>query len=103
MAESAVQFKLVIELRNTEPLELAEMADCFKSTGAEYRRYVAENQGLAASEDVRLYVKEVRPGSTIVEVFAACASVFPTVLEYGKSVIGFVGELLKIIKFLKNE
>jgi len=57
--------RLVIELQNREPLDLIEMADCLLSAGAEYQRYLAVHESAAASEDVKLLVREVRQGSAI--------------------------------------
>lgn len=103
MPEENDSEKLVIELQNIRPLELVEMADCLLSAGAEYQRYVAENEGASAAEEVKLFVREVRQGSAIFEVFAACWNVFPQVVEHGRTLLGFLVELKKTVGYLKRE
>lgn len=95
--------KLVIEIQNKQPLELVEMADCLLSAGAEYQRYLALHEGAAASMEVKLLVREVRQGSAVFELVAGCYNVFPQVIEHGRTLVGFLVDLKKAVKYLKHE
>lgn len=94
--------KLVIELKNVRPLELIEMADCLLSAGAEYQEYLAENESAAASEEVKLFVREVRQGSAIFEMWAGCWNLLPQVLQHGTTLLRFLRNLKETVDFLKG-
>lgn len=103
MNEQDTSEKMVFELRNVQPLELAALADCLLSTSAEFQRYLALHESSAASEDVKLLVREVRNGSVVFDLFAACQTLLPEVMQHGKTLLGFLGELKKAVRFLLKQ
>lgn len=95
--------RLVIEIKNIQSLELVEMANCLLSAGAEYQRYLSVNESAAAAEDVKLFVREVRSGSAIFDICAASGSILPQMIEHGRTLLGFVIDLKKVLGYLKKE
>jgi len=61
--------KLVFELKNSRPIELADLTKSLTAVANQYRRYVIR-ESLHDESEAKLYVKEVRDGSTIVELFS---------------------------------
>ena len=62
--------KLVVELKNERPVELEDLAKSLHALGDEYRRYLLEHQPEAAAGEMKLYIKEIRPGSIVSECVA---------------------------------
>ena len=61
------------------------------------------NESAAASEEVRLFVREVRNGSAIFDVCAAAWPLLPQVLHHGSTLLGYLNDLKTVFKFLKKE
>lgn len=79
------------------------MANCLLNTGAEYQRYLAVNESAAASEEVKLFVREVRTGSAIFDLCAASYPLLPNIIHHGATLAGFLSDFKKVIAFLKKE
>lgn len=93
--------KLIITFENDNPLELLDFARSNICLANEFNSYVRLNHVALPSDMVKLCVKEVRQGSTIVELFAFLAGTIAAnpqqslqFAEVGKSVLGYF-ELLK--------
>lgn len=89
--------KLAIEIKNKNPVELADYAHSMMSLGIEYNRQLGSGTYAVSPDDVKLYVKEVRSGSIITELVAAAAPyTIPfaehsgTILEYAKHLKGWI-------------
>lgn len=87
--------KLVIEYKNENSIELMDLAQSMISIGNQYREYVVE-QRLLLPSDVKLYVKEVRKGSTIIELYPMIAGAIPITIEHANTVIEFANHLKTI-------
>lgn len=88
--------KLVIEFKNSQPIELHDLTSSLSALANQYRRYVIR-EDLKEETEAKLYVKEVRNGSTVVEMFSYVQShvgEIKAAIETSKSVIGF-GTYLK--------
>lgn len=61
--------RLVIEIKNTRPVELIDFTSSLTALGEQYRRFV-ESVGRTDPDvgDTRLFVHEIRPGSIIAEL-----------------------------------
>lgn len=64
----AAERSLIVEYKNGHPIELLHLTASLSAIGDQFKRYVAQEAGVAA--EARLYVHEVRPGSTIAELVA---------------------------------
>lgn len=82
--------KLTIEINNRQPVELLDLTNSFTSFADEYRRFVQARDVITYADDVRLYVKEVRSGSIIVDLVALSPLALPfaehavTILDFSK-------------------
>lgn len=59
---------LIIEYKNGHPIELLHLTASLSALGDQFKRYVAKETGIPT--EARLYVHEVRQGSTIAELVA---------------------------------
>ncbi len=57
---------IIIEYKNTAPVELVEFTKSLSAIGDQFKRFVAEEGGI--DPETRLFVKEIRPGSIIAEL-----------------------------------
>jgi len=89
---------LVIEYKNRAPLELMDLAQSMICIGAQYKE-VCINHEKIIPDDMRLYVKEVRSGSTIMELVPWVAGAFPVVIEHADSVLKFSEYLARLYKW----
>jgi hypothetical protein len=91
--------KLTVRICNQKPIELVDFTECLLGVGQQYIRFLAKNPEIAESKDIRLYVKEVRPGSTIADLIPLAPYALP-IIENANSILGFAGYMLAFGKFL---
>lgn len=82
--------KLVIELKNSKPVELLDLSRSLGAIANEYRRFLTVNAPEASAADFRLYIKEVRAGSVIIELAAVAPYALP-LIEHCNTVLEFAG------------
>ena len=83
--------KLVFELKNSRPIELSDLTKSLTAVANQYRRYVIR-ESLHDETEAKLYVKEVRDGSTIVELFSyvqAHQGAITSAIATSTAVVGF--------------
>lgn len=88
---------LTVTLDYTIPVELADLSASLGALAQQHQRF-AERIGASINGDrVRLYVKEIRPGSIIVELLALAQTAAPlvgavnTVVPFAKNVAELIG------------
>ena len=59
---------ITVEIKNRNPVELEDLTRSLLSFADEYKRFMATHSDPLLEEDVRLYVKEIRPGSIIADL-----------------------------------
>lgn len=74
--------KLTVELLNTKPVELNDFTDGLAGIGHQYKRFLAKNPNLVPVEDVRLYIKNIRPGSTIADLVPYAPYALPFIIDF---------------------
>jgi TM2 domain-containing membrane protein YozV len=84
--------KLVVEYKNKNPIELIDLAQSMISIGNQYKEYVVEQRKLLP-DNVKLYIKEVRKGSTIIELYPMIIGAIPVVIEHAGTVIEYADYL----------
>src|SRR3712207_2028165 len=52
--------KLTVKIENKRPVELTDLTESLLSLGDEYKRFVAAHPDLSGTQNVRLYIKEIR-------------------------------------------
>ena len=71
------QTMLTVNIKNRQPVELVDFAQSMISLGAEYSDYIASSQNHLVSDEIKLYIKEIRPGSIITELVALAPTLMP--------------------------
>lgn len=86
--------KLTVKISNNQPVELIDLTEAFFSLGEQYKRFIARNPEPTLPETIRLYVKEIKTGSIIVDLVAFAPLILPVIRDTN-TVIGFT-------KYLKD-
>jgi hypothetical protein len=81
-----------LTIRNVDPVELTDFTSALLALADEYNRLWSGESTDAVVEDVRLYVKEMRPGSIVADLIALAPGALPFV-ENSNHVFAFVGYL----------
>lgn len=69
--------KLVITIKNKQPVELIDLAQSMLALAGEYRQVLLDSGGQVDPDDVKLYIKEVRSGSIIQELVPYAMATLP--------------------------
>ncbi len=85
--------RLSIEIKNSRPVELLELAQSFQSFADEYKRHLLKQEEPPIADDIKLFIKEIKSGSIITDLVALSTVALPFV-ENANSIIGF-GSYLK--------
>ena len=91
--------KFTVEIRYTHPIELMDFTRGFLSIGDEYRRYVKQHTGSMIVDDVRLFIKGIRPGSIITDLVALSQTGLPF-MEHSVTILDFTKYLMSAVTFL---
>lgn len=92
---------LTVNIKNKAPVDLIDFAQSMISLGAEYSDYIAETNNHLVSDEIKLYIKEIRPGSIITEL-VALAPALMQFAEHANTVIDFTSHIKACIEFLKG-
>jgi hypothetical protein len=93
--------KLIIELNPRRPVELIDLTNSFFGVANEYRHFLEIYDVEASANDMRLYIKEIRPGSIITELYALTPFAIPlmaqvnTLVSFAKHLKGAYDYLIK--------
>lgn len=80
--------RLIIEINNKQPLELLDLTKSLVALASQFNSYVSKNGDSKENREAKLYVKEIRSGSVILELIElATIGVIPF-LENVNTVIG---------------
>ena len=71
MADTNAHIEVLIDA--DQPVELGDFVSAFTSIGNQYKRYMRQHHPYL-NEDARVFVRDVRPGSTIAELLPSFAS-----------------------------
>ncbi|MBV5329992.1 MAG: hypothetical protein JZU65_20595 [Chlorobium sp.] len=80
--------KLVVTICNRNPIELIDLTECLLGVGQQYVRFLSRHPDVAESEDIKLFVKEVRQGSIIADLVPLAPYALP-LIQGMNSVISF--------------
>lgn len=83
------EYKLRVTICNSKPIELVDLTSSLLSMADEYRRFLISESGPCAAEEIKLYIKDIKSGSIITELFAAAPLILPMV-QYGNTLFDFV-------------
>lgn len=88
------KMKLVLQIKNQQPVELLDFSKSMIALGDEYKLYAEENEPEA--KDATLYVKEIRQGCIIAELVAMAPYALQFV-EHAETVQGYAEHIKKVI------
>lgn len=94
--------KLTVEFKNVHPIELTDLTQSLLAFADEYKRYLARDEEPTVADDVRLYVKEIRPGSIVADLVAMAPYALPFV-ENANHIFKFLGYLKTAYDYLLGE
>lgn len=92
---------LTVNIKNKNPVDLIDFAQSMISLGAEYSDYIAESNNHLISDEIKLYIKEIRPGSIITELVALAPALMPFA-EHANTVLDFTNHMKSCIEYLKG-
>lgn len=90
---------LIVEYKNSSPIELLTLTASLAAVGDQFKRFVANEGGVDA--EARLFVHEIRPGSTIAELVAfgqAAADLYDALDKLGGFAPYFYDQLQAILQ-----
>lgn len=100
MPEEAKDIRLIIEIKNEQPLELMDLTKSFVSIANQFNGYAAKFGDSKENREAKLYVKEIRSGSVIMELIElATIGVLPF-LENINTIVGFADYVKRSYNFL---
>ena len=92
---------LRVEIKNDHPIALDDLAASLGALSDEYREWVQESSDVAVTDDLHLFVRELRSGSTIADLVALAPVALPfvenanTVIDFASYLKFAIGALLK--------
>ena len=87
------EYKLVITINNKQPVELTDLAKSMISLADEYRNFLIKTDSYAEANNLKLYVKEIKPGSIIQELVALGTCTVLPFIEHSKTIVEFTNNL----------
>lgn len=104
MTQQTQDVRLVITIENREPIELLDLTKSLVSLSTQFVSYVEKYGDCKENREAKLYVKEIKQGSVIFELFEFATAGMIPFLENTNTIIGFAQFFDKVVKyFLKNE
>jgi len=95
----AKDIRFIIEIKNKHPLELLDLTKSLVSIASQFNSYVVKNGDSKENREAKLYVKEIRSGSVILElVELATIGVLPFI-ENMNTVVGFAKHIKSAYDF----
>lgn len=80
---------LRITIDNNEPVELIQLTKSLYALDRQYKKYIADNGFLPIERDSKLYIKEIKSGSVIVELMDVVSAAVIPFAEYTNTIVGF--------------
>ena len=94
--------KLTIEIKNTEPVELMDLTYSLNSLADEYKKFLAKTESMLDTDNIKLYIKEIKTGSIITELTAISPLALPFV-EHAITIIKYAKYLQGMFEYLTGK
>lgn len=92
---------LTYTFENTRPVELLDLTNSLLAIGEQYRSFIRRQGETLVEDDYRLYVREIRTGSIIVDLISLAAQ--PQMLgPVAPFLVQFTNELAEWFEFFKG-
>lgn len=93
MPQESKDIRLVVEISNTNPIELIDFTKSFLAIANQFGAYVRDHGDSTENREAKLYVTEVREGSVIFELKEYATIGLIPFLENINTITGFAGYL----------
>jgi hypothetical protein len=93
--------KLVITIKNNQPIELADLTKSLSSLASQFSSFVAKNGIHKEERESKLYVKEIKQGSIIIELIEPYLAILPAIADFN-SIFEFAQYLKRGFEYLLN-
>ncbi|QIR12101.1 hypothetical protein [Avibacterium paragallinarum] len=94
--------KLLIEIDNSEPLQLSTFCQSMEGIAAEYRQFIHNNKIDIEPCDQHIYVEKITQGCFLVELAALVSSTYP-LIEQASAILEFGGHLKMLFDWATNK
>lgn len=91
--------RLIVEIKNKEPIELLELTKSLISLASQFNNYASENGEGKEGREAKLYVKEIRTGSVILELVEMATIGILPFMENANTVVGFASYIKKAYNY----
>ena len=96
--------RLIIKIENKRPIELFDLTRSLVSLASQFDSYVEKNADSKENREAKLYVKEIKSGSVVLELIEIATIGMIPFIENMNTIIGFAKHCKSAIDyFLKNE
>jgi len=92
--------RLRIHIQNTKPIELLDLTSSLVSLNNQYVSYVKRNTADNVSSNAKLYIQEIRGGSTILELVELAVITMLPFAENVNTIVGFAGYCKIVFDYL---
>ena len=95
--------RLQVCIENTSPIELLDLTSSLVSLNNQYASYVKRNTVDNVSSNAKLYIKEIRNGSTILELVELAVITMLPFAENVNTIVGFAGYCKVVFDYLTGK
>lgn len=96
--------RLVIKIENKNPIELIDLTKSLVSLASQFDSFVSKNADCKENREAKLYVKEIKSGSVILELIELATVGMIPFIENTNTIIGFAKFCKETFNyFLKNK
>lgn len=93
------QAGITVKIENRQPVELTDLTRCLLAFADEYNRFAGKCDDPFVAHEVKLYIKEIRPGSIIADLVAMAPFALP-LMENTSHIVDFVKHLKECLEYL---
>ncbi|ARB76464.1 hypothetical protein ABWE90_01345 [Pasteurella multocida] len=93
--------KLLIEIDNSEPLQLSVFCQSMEGIAAEYRQFIQDNKIDIEPCEQHIYVEKITQGCFLIELAALVSSTY-SLIEQANAILEFGGHLKNILDWAMN-
>ena len=102
--QTTQDIRLVIKIENKNPIELIDLTKSLVSLATQFDSYVVKNADCKQNREAKLYIKEIKSGSVILELIELATIGIIPFIENTNTIIGFAEFCKKTLNyFLKKE
>ncbi len=94
---------LLIEIKNKQPVELIDLTKSLISLGNQFNNYTLQSGDQLENREGRLYVKEIKTGSIILELIQVAMLGMLPFAENVNTIVGFAEFLQKAYRSILNK